>query len=200
MNNIIRNCDNNCSDYQNQTFTVNLINNVSTEGIATYPNCKFGQQLTMPNISSTETRDFLGWTDNGIFYPAGTTINIQSNMNLQATFSQSEWTSVWTGSATFAYSSSLDNSAIVEGRKTRVTAQVTSYYGQLVYDGCDEYMINTSTTTRDMNVYDVPSTVDNCTFTVESGKLKVGFRYDYNTSDVGADGGRVVITKIEQCE
>ena len=208
MNNIIRNCDNNCSDYQNRTFTVTLTNSVNSQGATTYSACKFGRQITLPEVNSTTTRDFIGWEESGTVYPAGTIINVQSDMTFNAKFSEA-WVKVWEGSAI----NSVVDADIVAGRATRISATVTSYYRQ--YDGCDGcycYAVDERTETVTLNNeeistssnYSQQTTVGNARFVVSAGKISVVLddRAEDVVDDMGEselpDGGRVVFNAVYQ--
>ena len=191
MNNIITNCDNNCSDYQNQTFTV-IIADKNGNAVSTY-SCNFGQQFTMPAGPIETGRDFLGWNDNNISYPAGATINIQSSMTFVPQYSAENWRTVWTGSS----SSSFTNSAIVEGRRTRVTASIVSRYSRYETDGCEDYLAETRTETNS-GQFELPTTKGNCTVKQEGNKIVVSFYSSITYGQEGPDGGSITITKVEQ--
>ena len=198
MNNIITNCDNNCSDYQSQTFTV-IIADKDGNAVNTY-SCKFGQQFTIPNPTTISGRDFLYWQDGNIRYASGTTINIQSNITFVPKYTEESWKTVWTG----ASNGTVTDSAIVAGRRTRVTASTVSYYD--IYsenDGCYSYWQGSTSDTAS-GTYELPKQVGNCHFALESGKIKVSYT-DYSDSadqsdgeGVIANGGSATITKVEQ--
>lgn len=198
MNTIITNCDNNCSDYQNQTFTV-IIADKNGNAVNTY-SCKFGQQFTIPNPTTISGRDFLYWQDGNIRYASGTTVNIQSDITFVPKYTEESWKTVWTGSS----SGSVTDSAIVAGRRTRVTASTISYYD--IYDEFDGCYSHWQGSSSDMasGTYELPRTVGNCNFTLESGKINVTY-IDYSDSGDLADGdgsysngGSATITKVEQ--
>ena len=198
MNNIIRNCDNNCSDYQNQTFTV-IIADKDGNAVNTYY-CKFGQQFTIPNPTAIAGRDFLYWQDKSIRYASGVTINVQSHITFVPKYTEETWKTVWTGEC----NGSVTDNAIVAGRRTRVTASTESYYD--IYsenDGCYSYWIDSSTD-YSSGTYELPKQVGNCHFALESGKIKVTYIDNSDSSEQGdyegsiENGGSVTITKVEQ--
>ena len=181
MNNIIRNCDNNCSDYQNRTFTVTFSNNVNSQHVGTYENCGFGKQIPLPEVSSTEDSRFAGWEENGILYPGGTTINVQSEMNFVAKFIE-PWVKVWESTSI----NKVEDSKIESGRRTKIKADIKSRY--MKYgdcDGCycyaldeepievdeenDEFEISASGNANEQ------TKIGNARFIVSSGRISVVF-------------------------
>lgn len=208
MNNIIRNCDNNCSDYQNRTFTVTLTNSVNSQGATTYSACKFGKQITLPAVNSTTTRDFIGWEESGTVYPAGTIINVQSDMTFNAKFSEA-WVKVWEGSAT----NSVVDADIVAGRRTRIDATVVSDYKKYAdCDGCycyasEDYSVEVDMPNEEISASSNASqqtTVGNARFVVSSGRISVVFNntaqeiVDDNGGEDLPAGGSVVFNAVYQ--